>query len=35
MMPNLDPRQFSLADVGEAYRLLESRQAEGKVVVEI
>lgn len=35
LMPNLDPRQFSLADVGEAYRLLESRQAEGKVVVEI
>ncbi|MBB3389184.1 NADPH2:quinone reductase [Rhizobium sp. BK275] len=35
LMPNLDPRPFSLAEVGEAYRLLESREAEGKVVVEI
>ncbi len=35
LMPNVDPRQFSLAEVGEAYRRLESRQAEGKVVVEI
>ena len=35
LMPNLDPRQFSLAEVSDAYRLLESRQAEGKVVVEI
>ncbi|MBB3313129.1 NADPH2:quinone reductase [Rhizobium sp. BK196] len=35
LMPNLDRRQFSLGDVGEAYRLLESRQAEGKVVVDI
>ena len=35
LMPNLDPRPFSLAEVGEAYRLLESRKAEGKVVVEI
>lgn len=35
LMPNLDPRLFSLAEVGEAYRLLESREAEGKVVVEI
>lgn len=35
LMPNLDPRPFSLAEVGEAYRLLESRGAEGKVVVEI
>jgi NADPH2:quinone reductase len=35
LMPNLDPRQFSLAEVSDAYRLLESRQAKGKVVVEI
>lgn len=35
LMPNLDRRQFSLGDVDEAYRLLESRQAEGKVVVDI
>ncbi|WP_416065534.1 zinc-dependent alcohol dehydrogenase family protein [Rhizobium sp. ZK1] len=35
LMPNLDPRPFSLAEVGDAYRLLESREAEGKVVVEI
>lgn len=35
LMPNLDPRPFSLAEVGKAYRLLESREAEGKVVVEI
>lgn len=35
LMPNLDPRQFSLSEVGEAYRLLESRRAEGKAVVEI
>lgn len=35
LMPNLDPRPFSLAEVDEAYRLLESREAEGKVVVEI
>jgi NADPH:quinone reductase len=35
LMPNLDPHQFSLDQVGDAYRLLENRQAEGKVVVEI
>lgn len=35
LMPNLDQHRFLLAEVGEAYRLLESRQAEGKVVVEI
>ncbi len=35
LMPNLDRRQFALGDVDEAYRLLESRQAEGKVVVDI
>jgi len=35
LMPNLDPQQFSLAEVSDAYRLLESRQAKGKVVVEI
>jgi NADPH2:quinone reductase len=35
LMPNLDQRRFSLAEAGDAYRLLESRQAEGKVVVEI
>ncbi|EJJ28236.1 zinc-dependent alcohol dehydrogenase family protein [Rhizobium sp. CF142] len=35
LRPNLDPRPFSLAEVSDAYRLLESRRAEGKVVVEI
>jgi NADPH2:quinone reductase len=35
LMPNLDPHPFSLGEVGDAYRLIESRQAEGKIVVEI
>lgn len=35
LMPRLDPHPFCLAEVGDAYRLLENREAEGKVVVEI
>lgn len=35
LMPNLDPHPFSFDEVGDAYRLLESRKAEGKIVVEI
>lgn len=35
LIPNVDPHQFSLDEVADAYRLLESRQARGKVVVEI
>ncbi len=31
----LDPRRFTLANVDEAHALVESRQAEGKVVVDI
>jgi len=33
--PRLDPRHFSLAEVGEAYALLENNAARGKVVIDI
>jgi NADPH2:quinone reductase len=35
LLPRMDSRRFSLADVAEAHRLIESREAEGKLVVEI
>ncbi|MGR9502587.1 zinc-dependent alcohol dehydrogenase family protein [Rhizobium leguminosarum] len=35
VMPKLDPRRFTLADTDEAHRLIEDRQADGKLVVEI
>ncbi len=35
LIPNLDPHQFSLDDVADAYRLMENRQAAGKVIVSI
>jgi NADPH2:quinone reductase len=33
--PLLDPRPFDLATVGDAYTLIEQRQAQGKVVISI
>jgi len=35
LMPRLDARRFGLSDVAEAHALIESRQANGKLVVEI
>jgi NADPH2:quinone reductase len=35
LSPRLDTRRFTLADAGKAHDLLENRQAEGKLVVEI
>jgi NADPH:quinone reductase len=35
LLAKLDPRRFTLADVGVAHALLESRQTDGKLVVEI
>jgi len=35
VMPKLDPRRFTLADTDEAHRLIDDRQADGKLVVEI
>jgi len=35
LMPKLDPRRFTLADVDAAHQLIENRQADGKLVVEI
>ncbi|RUM26051.1 quinone oxidoreductase [Rhizobium vallis] len=35
VMPKLDPRRFTLADADTAHQLLENRQADGKLVVEI
>lgn len=35
LFPKLDPRRFTLADVGKAHALLESRQTDGKLIVEI
>ncbi|MGO6899842.1 zinc-binding dehydrogenase, partial [Rhizobium ruizarguesonis] len=35
VMPKLDPRSFTFADTDEAHRLIEDRQADGKLVVEI
>ncbi len=33
--PRVDPRRFSLASVGDAYRAIEDRSAAGKIVVDI
>jgi NADPH2:quinone reductase len=35
VMPKLDPHCFTFADTDEAHRLIEDRQADGKLVVEI
>ena len=35
LVPRIDPRRFDLSSVGDAHDLLESRQAQGKVVVDI
>jgi NADPH2:quinone reductase len=34
-MPQLDPRRFNLSSIGAAYALIESRQAAGKLVIDI
>lgn len=35
LVPRLDPHRFTLADVDKAHALIENRQAQGKIVVEI
>ncbi|MDM9626494.1 zinc-dependent alcohol dehydrogenase family protein [Rhizobium sp. S152] len=35
LVPRLDARRFTLADAAEAHALIENRQAQGKLVVEI
>ncbi|MBS1167140.1 MAG: NADPH:quinone reductase and related Zn-dependent oxidoreductase [Proteobacteria bacterium] len=35
LMPRLHPRRFNLETVGDAYDLIESRQADGKLVIDI
>jgi NADPH:quinone reductase-like Zn-dependent oxidoreductase len=35
LVPQVDPRDFRLADIEAAYDALTSRQAEGKLVVTI
>ncbi len=35
LVPRLDARRFTLADVADAHALIENRQAQGKLVVEI
>jgi NADPH2:quinone reductase len=35
LLPRLDPRRFDLSSVGHAHELLESRQAQGKVVIDV
>ena len=35
LIPRLDPRCFNLETVGDAYDLIESRQADGKLVIDI
>jgi NADPH:quinone reductase len=35
IMPKLDPHHFNLGNVGEAYALIENRQAAGKLVIDI
>jgi NADPH2:quinone reductase len=35
LLPRLDPRRFTLANVAQAHALLDSRQTDGKLVVEI
>ena len=33
--PRVDPRHFTLSDVGEAYRTVEASDGAGKIVVDI
>ena len=35
LVPRLDPRQFALASVGEAYRAIKERSVRGKLVVDV
>jgi NADPH2:quinone reductase len=35
LVPRVDPRHFTLASVGEAYRAIETGDAAGKIVVEL
>jgi NADPH:quinone reductase len=35
LLPRLDPRKFTLAEVAQAHALIESRQANGKLVIDI
>lgn len=35
LVPKLDPRSFTLSDVAEAHALIENRQAQGKLVIDI
>lgn len=35
VVPRVDPKHFTLSTVGEAYRALESKNASGKIVVDI
>ena len=35
LRPRLDPRRFTLANVGDAHAALEDRSADGKIVVDI
>ncbi|WP_454849126.1 zinc-dependent alcohol dehydrogenase family protein [Rhizobium binxianense] len=35
LLPRLDARRFALENVAEAYRLIEERQAQGKLVIDI
>ncbi|WP_445143559.1 zinc-dependent alcohol dehydrogenase family protein [Dyella sp. Tek66A03] len=35
LVPRIDPRRFDLTSVGDAHELLESGQAQGKVVVDV
>jgi NADPH:quinone reductase-like Zn-dependent oxidoreductase len=35
LVPRLDPRHLTLTNVGEAYRAIKERSAQGKLVVDI
>jgi NADPH:quinone reductase-like Zn-dependent oxidoreductase len=35
LRPRLDPRRFSLSDVGAAHAAIEDRSAKGKIVVDM
>ena len=35
LVPRLDPRRFTLTNVGEAYRAIKERSARGKLVIDI
>ncbi|MDL2402791.1 zinc-dependent alcohol dehydrogenase family protein [Rhizobium mayense] len=35
LVPRLDPHRFTLADVDKAHALIENRQAQGKIVVDV